>query len=150
MDGVIQELRHAVKSLSRSLGFTIAVLLALGLGIGASTTLFSLVRAVLLRPLPYASPDRLVLLWGNVARAKVERRGASYADFLDWRREGAGVAAMAAYWSEDLTLAGDAEAERIGGEIVSPAYLGLLGVRPVLGRDLRPEEEANLRRPPWP
>jgi putative ABC transport system permease protein len=148
MEGVIQELRHAVRSLSRSAAFSVAALLALGLGIGASTTLFSLVHAVLVRPLPYAEPERLVLLWGNVKRAKVERRGASWADFLDWRREAASVVDMAAYWGENLTLAGDADAERLAGEVVSPAYLGLLGVVPELGRDFRPEEAEGLKAAP--
>lgn len=148
MGGLIQELRHAMRSLARSAGFTAAAVLALGLGIGASATLFSLVRAVLLKPPPYARPDALVLLWGNVKRAQVERRGASWADFLDWRREAAPVADMAAYWDQSVTLVGDGDSERVSAEYVTPQYLGLLGVRPVLGRDFRPEEEANLGSAP--
>ncbi len=148
MDGLIQELRHAVRSLSRSPSFTIAALLALGLGIGASATLFSLVRAVLLKPLPYERPESLVLLWGNVKRAQVERRGASWADFLDWRREAAEVADVAAYWSQSVTLVGEGDSERLSAEYVTPQYLGLLGVRPALGRDFRAEEETGLGTAP--
>ena len=71
--------------LRHSPGFTLVAALTLALGIGANTAIFSVVDAVILRPLPYPEPARLMELWGNVKRVKVERRGASYPDYLDWR-----------------------------------------------------------------
>ena len=85
MEMLWQDLRYAARTLRKSPGFTIVAALTLALGIGANTAIFSVVNAVILRPLPYPEPARLVELFGNVKRAKVERRGTSFADYLDWR-----------------------------------------------------------------
>jgi hypothetical protein len=82
-----QDLRYAARTLRKSPAFTIVAALTLALGIGANTAIFSVVDAVILRPLPYPEPARLVELWGNVKRTKVERRGASFPDYLDWRTQ---------------------------------------------------------------
>src|SRR5262245_169655 len=136
-----QDLRYAARTLRKSPGFTIVAALTLALGIGANTAIFSVVDAVMLRPLPYPEPSRLVELWGNVRRAKVERRGASYPDFVDWRDQSRSFEAMAAFVDGDLTIAGTGEPERITGEFVSQPYFDLLGMRAVLGRTFRPEED---------
>ncbi len=144
----MRDFRQALRSLTRSRGVSLVAVLALGLGIGAAVTLFSLVNAALLRPLPYRDPGRLVVLWGNVRRARVERRGASYPDFLDWRRSSASFTGMAAYWSSGFSLVEAGDSERVDGEVVSPDYLGLLGVAPELGRGFLPEEERGLDADP--
>jgi putative ABC transport system permease protein len=148
VDTLIRDFRQALRSLTRSQAVSLVAVSALGLGIGAAVTLFSLVNAVLLRPLPYRDPGRLVVLWGNVRRAEVERRGASYPDFLDWRRSSTSFAGMAAYWSSGFSLVEAGDSERVDGEVVSPDYLGLLGVAPELGRGFLPEEERGLDADP--
>jgi hypothetical protein len=86
MEMLGKDLRYAARTLRRSPAFTLVAGLTLALGIGANTAIFSVVDAVMLRPLPYPQPDRLVELWGNVRRAKVERRGTSFADYRDWKQ----------------------------------------------------------------
>src|SRR5437016_3276773 len=146
MDTLLQDLRYARRTLAKSPGFTGVAVLTLALGIGANTAIFSVVDHVLLRPLPYPHADRLVELWGNVKRAKVERRGASFPDYLDWRDQSKSFTAMAAFDPGDVTITGDAEPERISGETVAPPYFDLLGVRPAMGRTFRPEEDAVPQR----
>ena len=93
METLWQDLRYAVRTLGRSPAFTLVAALTLALGIGANTAIFSVVNAVILRPLPYPDPQRLVMLWGNVKRVKVERRGTSFADYFDWGDQRAVVSA---------------------------------------------------------
>jgi predicted permease len=141
-----QDLRYAARTLRKSPGFTIVAALTLALGIGANTAIFSVVDAVILRPLPYPEPGRLVELWGNVKRAKVERRGASFPDYLDWRAQSRSFESMAAFDSGTMTLTGVEEPERIRAEIVSEPYFDLLGMRPALGRTFLPEEDEVPQR----
>src|SRR5262245_13897923 len=108
-----QDVRFAIRTLRKSPGFTVVAVLALAIGIGGNTAIFSLVDAIRARALPYKDPDRLVQLWGNVMRARVERRGASYPDYLDWRRLAKSFDDMAAADSQMMTLTGGEEAERI-------------------------------------
>src|SRR5204863_1672454 len=103
---LLQDLRYAARTLWKSPSFTFVAVLTLALGIGANTAIFSVVDAVILRPLPYAEPSRLVELWGNVKRAKVERRGASYPDYLDWRKQSNSFEGMAAVDDGTATLLG--------------------------------------------
>jgi putative ABC transport system permease protein len=143
---LLQDLRYAARTLRKSPGFTLVAALTLALGIGADTAIFSLVDSVLVRPLPYAEPARLVELWGNVKRVKVERRGASYPDFLDWRGQSRSFDGMAMVDPTVVTLTDVDEPERVGGEVVSHSYFGLLGVRPTLGRVFREEEDRVPQR----
>jgi len=141
-----QDLRYAARSLRKSPGFTVVAALTLALGIGSTTGIFSVVNAVILRPLPYPEPGRLVELWGNVKRASVERRGTSLPDYADWRDQSHSFEAMS--WLEDaqFTLAGGDEPERVAGEYVAHPYFGMLGVRAALGRTFRPEEDEAPQR----
>ena len=141
VESVINDIRHAARSLIKTPVFTIAALLALTLGIGCTTAIFSLVNAIVLRSLPFKNPDRLVLLWGNVQRQKVERRGNSYPDYLDWRAQSSSFESMAAYWNGSFTLTGVDEPERISGEWVSAGYFELLGVAPIQGRTILADED---------
>ena len=141
-----QDLRYAARTLRRSPGFALVAILTLALGIGANTAIFSVVDAVILRPLPYPEPTRLVELWGNVKRAKVERRGASYPDYVDWRDQSQSFTSMAAVDGSAMTLTGIDEPERIQAEVVSQPYFDLLGIRPALGRLFRPDEDKVPQR----
>jgi predicted permease len=145
-ESVAQDTRYALRTLRKSPGFTLVAIAVLAIGIGANTAIFSLVDAVRARAMPYPEPERLVELWGNVMRTKVERRGASYPDFLDWRTQSVSFDGMAAFDSQTVTLAGDDEPERIGVEFASAPYFSLLGVTPARGRTFRPDED-DVARP---
>jgi putative ABC transport system permease protein len=139
MNSTQQDLKFAVRMLAKSPGFTVVAILTLALGIGANTAIFSVVNAVLLRPLPFKDSAQLVVLretYKNVGNVSV-----SYPDFLDWRQQAHSFSAMAAIQNRGFNLSGVAEPENISGYAVSPNFLALLGVHPVLGRDLLPSEE---------
>jgi predicted permease len=146
LEALGKDLRYAARTLRRSPGFTLVAALTLALGIGANTAIFSVVNAVILRPLPYAAPDRLVELWGNVKRAKVERRGTSFPDYFDWRTQSQSFDGMALHTGDNVTLTGVDEPERIPAEYVAQPYFDLLGVAPQLGRTFRPEEDQVPQR----
>ena len=141
LESLWQDIRYASRTLRKARGFTVVAVFALALAIGGTTAIFSLVDAVRARALPYDDPERLVVLWGNVLRNSVERRGASYPDFLDWRSQATTLGEMAAFDSSDMTLTGGEEPERITLETVSAPYFGLLGVRAAQGRTFRPDED---------
>jgi hypothetical protein len=124
-----QDLRYGVRVLRKNKGFAAVAAITLALGIGANTAIFSVVNAAILRPLPYPHPGRLVILWGNVKRARVERRGASYPDYLDWRDQTRSFETMAAFTDNEFALTGIDTPERISGEYVSQPYFSLLGFR---------------------
>jgi putative ABC transport system permease protein len=146
-ESLVQDLRYALRTLRRAPGFALVAVLVLAIGIGATTAMFSLVDAMLVRGLPYAQADRLVLLIGNVQRAGgVERRGNSYLDHVDWRARATSFEDMAAYTTLVATLQGAEEPERIVGEAVSAPYFTLLGVSPAYGRGFTPEEDAVPNR----
>ncbi len=134
LETLLQDLRYGVRVLAKNKGFLMVAILTLALGIGANTAIFSVVNAAILRPLPYPDPSRLVVLWGNVKRVRVERRGASYPDYLDWRSQSRSFTAMAAFDDNQFALTGIGSAERISGEYVSPSYFSLLGIHAPLGR----------------
>jgi predicted permease len=136
-----QDVRFALRTLRKSPGFTVVAVLALAIGIGGNTAIFSLIDAVRSRALPYKDPDALVQLWGNVVRARVERRGNAYPDFLDWRARSKSFEDMAAFDNQTLTLAGVEDPERIPVEFVSAPYFSLLGVSPVRGRTFSADED---------
>ena len=139
MSTMLQDLKFAIRMLVKSPGFTVVAILSLALGIGANTAIFSVVNAVLLRPLPFKNPSQLVVmresykLVGNVS--------VSYPNFLDWRQQSHSFSALAAVEARGFNLSGVAQPENIGGYAVSPNFLALVGVRPILGRDFLPSEE---------
>jgi putative ABC transport system permease protein len=143
-----QDLRYAARTLRRTPGFAILVVLTLALGIGANTALFSVFDAVVLQPLPYPEPSRLVLLLGNVQREGgiEQRRGASRPDYADWRDQSRSFEAMAMYEGDPFILHTADGSEQLRGEFVAHPYFELLGVRPILGRTFRPEEDEVAQR----
>jgi predicted permease len=141
LETLSQDVRFALRTLRKSPGFTVVAVAALAIGIGGNTAIFSLIDAVRSRALPYKDPDALVQLWGNVVRARVERRGNAYPDFLDWRAQSKSFEDMAAFANQTLTLAGVEDPERIPVEFVSAPYFSLLGVSPVRGRTFSADED---------
>lgn len=136
MAAFIQDLRYALRLLAKSPGFTAVIVLTLALGIGANTVLFSIVNGVLLEPLHFRDARQLVTLYEN--HAHFEYGSISYPNFLDWQRDNRSFAGMAGFRPDDFTLTGLGQTERVNGVMVSAGFFNLLGVRPVLGRDLDP------------
>ena len=136
-----QDVRYGARLLWKNRGFTIIAVLTLALGIGANTALFSVVDGVLLSPLPYLQPERLVALY--TSRMQFDKGSISYPNFLDWQRGNRTFSQMAAYRSDDFNLSGQGEPERLNTEMISATFFPLLGVRPVVGR-LFTEQEDHL------
>src|SRR6478672_6717265 len=141
LETLAQDVRYALRTLRRSPGFTLVAIFTLAVGIGSNTAIFSMLDAARARALPYRDPRQLVELWGNVQRARVERRGTSFPDFRDWRMRAKSFEEMAAFDSQLLTLNGLDEPERINSEFVSAPYFALLGVQPVRGRTFSGAED---------
>jgi len=135
------DLRYAWRALWKNPTTTIGAVLALALGIGATTTMFGLLNAVALRPLPYPESHRLVELWGNVERQTVERRGTSIPDYLDWKSQSRSFDLMAAWWPSSFIRYGSGAPDRLAGELVAGEYFGMLGVEPVVGRLLTGDDD---------
>ncbi len=135
MDTLFRDIRHGIRSLLKRPGFTLIALIALALGIGANTAIFSLVNAVLLRPLPFSEPDRLVWMWGNI-RNGGNRASVSPLDYLDYRGQNKTFSEFAAMFSVPLAvnLTGSGEPERLVAAGVTGNYFQALGVQPALGR----------------
>lgn len=139
LETLLQDLRFGTRMLRKNLGFTAVAVLTLGLGIGANTAVFSVVYAVLLQPLPYKDPTRLIVL--NETTPKVGTVSVSYPNFLDWRAGSRSFSQMAAVCTVSFNLAGVSQPENISGDAVSPNFLSLLGLHPFLGRDFDASEE---------
>jgi putative ABC transport system permease protein len=131
---VKHDLIYAVRGLRKKPLFTLATVLTLALGIGANSAIFSVVNAVLLRPLPYPSPDRLMMLWTHNPRQGFDKDVSAYPNFDDWRRQSRSFAGMSAYTGGDFTLTQAGDPAQIGGAIVTPGFFETLGVSPALGR----------------
>ena len=135
------DLRFALRGLRRQPGFTAAAILTLALGIGAGTAIFSVVRGVLLRPLPFAEPDRLVQLLGYDRREGLDHGTISYPDFLDVREGAEAFESMAAYDEWEILTSRDGAAEKIFGASVSAGFFETLGLLPAAGRFFLPAED---------
>jgi predicted permease len=134
LDAMAQDLRYALRLVRRSPAFASMVVLTLGLAIGATTAVFSVVNAVLLRPLPFARPDELVRVYAQNPDASQPRFSVSHADYLDWRRETQSFANLALFGNTTLTIAGDGEPERLSGLVVTSNFFDVFETRPALGR----------------
>src|SRR5258705_12950691 len=142
METLFRDIRYGVRSLLKRPGFTATALVALALGIGANTAIFSLVNAVLLRPLPFAEPDRLVWTWGNIKNGS-NRASFSPLDFLDYRQQNTTFEQFAASIGVPihLNLTGNSDPERLTAAAVTGNYFQALGVKPALGRTFLLENE---------
>ncbi len=143
MDTLWQDLRQSLRILVKNPGFTTVALVTLAIGIGANTAIFSVVNAVLLRPLPYPEPDRIV----RVGEERSAMRGMPQATFMTgdtleaWREDAEAVEQLAGYGQRSYTLTGQGEPVRLRGAAVSAGMFPLLRVSPLLGRQFEPEEE---------
>ena len=140
MDTLLQDLRFALRALAKRPGFTAAVLLTLGLGIGASTAIFSLLNATILRPLPFPESERLVILAG-VAGPERDVRGASFPEVADWRVGNRSLEDVAIQDAQSMNLRTGDGAIRVNMEMVSAGYFDILGVEPARGRTFLEEED---------
>ena len=131
---LIRELRYALRTLSRAPGFAIAVVLTLGLGIGANTAIFSVVRGVLLRPLPHRDGDRLVYLRHSITGPGGENINFSVPEILDFRENAKSFAGIAEYSGMVYTLEGERDAVRVNVGLVTGNYFQIMGLSAVAGR----------------
>ncbi|MGH9868054.1 MAG: ABC transporter permease [Candidatus Polarisedimenticolia bacterium] len=141
IDSFTRDLRYALRGLRKAPVFTLAVVATLALGIGANTAIFSVVHATLLRDLPFADPDRLVMVWEDASKVGYPRDTPSPANYIDWRDQNGVFESMAAMASVGFNLTGSGEPERIEGARVSATLFPLLGVQPLLGRVFAPDED---------
>jgi putative ABC transport system permease protein len=135
-------MRYAIRTLLRKPGFTIAAILALALGIGANTAIFSVVNGILLRPLPYADQERIVMIFENNAAQNRTRAPFSGADFNDLVAQARSYESLAAYSNTGYTLIDDAGAESLNAAFVSADFFNVLGTKPLLGRTFVAGEDA--------
>ncbi|MFP2933672.1 ABC transporter permease [Pyxidicoccus sp. 3LG] len=142
MSSFIQDLRYGARSLRRSPGFTLATVLALALGIGANTTLFSVVSALLLRPLPLPQPEQLVSVWGKSPETGDANARLSRPNFEDLRQGVKSFSGLAVFSNMGFAVtAQGAEPEQVKGALVSGDFFRVVGVPPLLGRGLSDEEQ---------
>jgi predicted permease len=137
-----QDLRFAVRVLRKNSGFAAVAILTLALGIGANTAIFSVVQGVLLAPLPYREPDRLVTVWLNNFRLK-SPTDLSYRDFIDWEHDAPPFEKMSAYAWRSFDLSSPGNPEHLEGREISATFLSTLGVELALGREFSAEEDRN-------
>ena len=127
-----QDLRYTARTLARSPGFALTAMLVLALGVGANTAAFSVTDFVLIRPLPFPEPERLVRLWEKVPG--YSQMELSPANYVDWKHMSKSFDAMGAYWESSVNLVGQGDPERLEGATVTADLLPLLGVQPAMGR----------------
>jgi len=139
-----QDLRYGFRTLLRSPGFCGVAILALALGIGPNTAIFTMVNAVLLRPLPVPAPDRVVMIWETMLKSGFDQLPVSAGDYLDWKKQATSFEAMAAAFAipeYGLNVSGAGEPERVPAATASKEFLPALGIKPIAGRNFLPEED---------
>jgi predicted permease len=141
METLLKDIRYGIRGLIKRPGFTIIALITLALGIGANTAIFSVVNAVLLRPLPFQKPEELVIVWEDLAFAGFPHNTPAPANYVDWKTQNQSFVDMAATHETSFNLTGDGEPERVSAYAVTANFFPLLGVQPLLGRSFLPEED---------
>jgi putative ABC transport system permease protein len=141
MTNTLQDLRYAARALRKSPGFTAIAALTLALGVGATTAIFSVVNAVMLRPLPFTEPDRLVRIWENNLERGWPTFAVSHPNFLDWRSQSRAFESLAATNNAGFTWTSNGEAEVVPGLRVTATFLPALKISPVLGRNFLASED---------
>ncbi|MGA8073907.1 MAG: ABC transporter permease [Candidatus Acidiferrales bacterium] len=141
METLWQDIRFGARMLAKNRGFTIVAVLTLAFGIGANSAIFSVVNAVLLRPLPFRDPDRLVIVWETSAVRDVQKGGSAAGDFLDWREQ-SGIFDKLTVWRKwTYTVQGNEGPEQLYGVKTSVDFFRVFGVKPMIGRDFLEDEE---------
>jgi putative ABC transport system permease protein len=139
MDSLLSDIRFGLRAMLRSPGFTVVAVLTLALAIGANTAIFSFLDGVLLKPLPYPEPDRIVNLWEKPPN--FPRNSISALNFLDWKEQTTVFSQIAAVSGGGFTLTGSGAPERLNGQLVSASYFDLFGTSAVFGRTFALEED---------
>jgi len=145
IDSTLQDIRFALRTLRRNPALAVAVIGTLALGIGANTAVFTVVNGVLLRPLPYAQPHRLVTLFETMPQ--LPQASAAYLNYLDWRKLNSTCEGMAALRWHDFNLTGSGAPENLRGRMISAGTLAVLGTAPLIGRAFTPDEDRPGARP---
>lgn len=140
-----QNLRYGIRILAKNPGFALMAILTLAIGIGANTSIFTVLNSVLLRPLPYREPDRLLIL--SERDSKFDSESVAYQNFQDWKAQSHSFEDVALFRRRAFTITGDRGPEHIDGREVSAGFFTLLGLRPALGRDIRPDEDREGANP---
>src|SRR4030095_15527552 len=141
MENLIYDFRYGFRTLIKSPAFSIVVILAVMLGTGANSAIFSVVNAILLRPLAFNEPERLVMVWRNNVKSGVPTYPLSVLDFLDYREHNQAFEQLASFAYEDFNLSTGEDPEHVPGCFVSANFFSLLGVNPMLGRRFFPRED---------
>ena len=139
MQGIVQDIRYALRSLRKNRSLVIFALGALALGIGANTAVYSVVRGILLKPLPYAEPERVLRLWDSIPPTTTV--AVAPGNFAAWEKQNTVFAALGAYREDGFSLSSDAAPERVAGARITAGMLPVLGVAPVIGRWFTAEED---------
>jgi predicted permease len=139
LEQLLQDVSYGVRGLRKNPGFAIVIVLTLALGIGANTAIFSVVRGVVLAPLPYPQPDRLVMVWES--RPNVKTLSTSYPDFLDWQRNARSFGQMAALTSRNYDLTSPGMPQHLDGMEISSGFFSTLGVGLAMGHDFTPADD---------
>ena len=134
MESLMRDIRYAARALRKSPGFAVVATLTIGLGIGANTAIFSVVRTVLLEPLPYDDPDELVMVWGEMRNRGITHFPMSPPDFADYRDQAEGLEDLGAVFTFATSLTGDGEPVQVDVAGVTTNFLSVLGVEPIVGR----------------
>ena len=146
LESIAADVRFALRQFGKRPGFALVCVLTIALGVGANTAVFSVVDAVMLRPLPYRQPQRLMEVEMMSSRHHYELSDVSYPDFFDWRTQNRSFSQLVSYHDASFTLTGAARATRASGEVISWNLLPLLGIQPMLGRGFLPQEERQGSR----
>src|SRR5689334_13144349 len=140
METLLQDLLYGVRIFFKKPGFTAIAIVTLALGIGANTAIFSVITGVLLRPLPYKDPERIVTLWQSSLKNNVKKEGVAPANFLDWKERNSVFEDIAAVYPWGLDLTGQGEPESFETWLVSESFFNIVGVKALYGRTFLPEE----------
>jgi putative ABC transport system permease protein len=141
MENLIKDIRYGIRGLWKRPGFTAVAVLTLALGIGANTAIFSVVNAVLLKPLQFRDPDRLVMIWEDATFAGFPRNTPAPANYVDWKTQTQSFEDMAASAESTFNLTGDGDPERVTAYKVTANFFPLFGVAPALGRGFTADED---------
>jgi len=140
MDAILKDIRYGLRGLLKNPGFTLVAVLTLALGIGANAAIFSVVNAVLLKPLKFQDPDRLVIIWEEATFAGFPTNTPAPGNYVDWKAQNQSFEDMAATAESSFNLTGDGEPERVAAERVTQSFFPLLGVQPLIGRVFSSDE----------
>ncbi|HET9530011.1 MAG TPA: ABC transporter permease [Blastocatellia bacterium] len=141
MERLVQDIRYSLRVLLKAPGFAVVAVISLALGIGANTAIFSVVREVLLKSLPYAEADRIVLVWGHDREEATDRNQVSATDVADFRKENTVFEDITTYGNWSCTVADDGNPERVQGMQVGDGYFSIMRGTPLLGRAFLPEDQ---------